>query len=233
MQNLRSQLSGFGWRRAAWSAVCLAAGLALIASPARAQRKRMRTPSPAELHGSKESVEKMYSFAEAHGLTFYLTPTNLDSAIKRGRLVRLDGGGNYGMKSDVGFSYATREAREFVIAFAPQYQAACGAQMLVTSAARPMSKQPRNANPHSVHPTGIAVDIRRPPAGPCLNWLRATLATLENRGLIEATEERHPVHIHIAVLVPPGSAVTLPQLTNTQLVVTRGPGAAPAATGGR
>ena len=38
------------------------------------------------------------------------------------------------------------------------------------------------------------------------------MAELEDKGIIEATEERHPVHLHIAVLVPPGENVVLPQL---------------------
>ena len=62
----------------------------------------------------------------------------------------------------------TRRARrkQFVLAFAPQYLAACGTPLMVTSAARPTSRQPRNSNPYSVHPTGIAVDLRRPPPVP-------------------------------------------------------------------
>jgi hypothetical protein len=156
----------------------------------------------------------MYDFAQANRLTFYLTPTNIDTAVARGRLVELDGGAAYELTKGVGFSYATREAKQFVTQFAPQYQYACGTPLTVTSAARPTSRQPRNANPHSVHPTGIAVDIRRPNAGPCLNWVRSALSDLEERGLIEATEERHPVHLHVAVLVAPGAPVRLPSLTN-------------------
>jgi hypothetical protein len=51
----------------------------------------------------------------------------------------------------------------------------------------------------SVHPTGMAVDLRRP-SGRCLTWLRRTLLAAERRGAIEATEERHPPHFHVAVL---------------------------------
>ena len=77
---------------------------------------------------------------------------------------------------------------------------------------------PHNANPHSVHPTGIAVDIRRPYPGPCLTWVRGALAQLEARGFVEATEEHHPVHIHLAVLRAPGARFTLPDLTNGVVV---------------
>src|SRR3954471_9866200 len=155
---------------------------ATIAPEARAQRG---SQEPAVLHGSKESVEKMYSFAVAHRMPFYLTPTNVDKAIADGRLVALTGDSTYELTRGVGFSYATREAKQFVLAFAPQYLAACGTPLMVTSAARPTSRQPRNSNPYSVHPTGIAIDLRRPPAGACQRWLRGALAELEDQGYVE------------------------------------------------
>jgi hypothetical protein len=196
---------------------------AAIAPEAQAQR---RPQEPAELHGSKESVEKMYSFAVSHRMPFYLTPTNVDKAIADGRLVALTGDSTYELTRGVGFSYATREAKQFVLAFAPQYLAACGVPLTVTSAARPMSRQPHNANPHSVHPTGIAVDIRRPPPGPCLTWVRGALADLEARGVIEATEEHHPVHLHVAVLMQPGARLALPNMVRT-VVARQAPVASP------
>jgi hypothetical protein len=198
----------------------LAAVAALIVAPAARSQRAAREPE--SLRGSKASVEKMYDFAQRNGFPFYLTPTTLDEAIAKGKLVPLTGDENYELTRGVGFSYATVEAREFITQFAPQYLAACGAPLTVTSAARPMSRQPRNANPHSVHPTGIAVDIRRPFPGPCLTWVRGALAELEARGFVEATEEHHPVHLHLAVLRAPGARFKLPDLTNG-VVVARQP----------
>jgi LysM repeat protein len=199
--------------RARRSAILLAAAAALLAIPPHADAQRAGR-QPEALRGSRESVEKMYDFAQRYRYPFYLTPSTLDDAIAKGRLVPLTGDENYELTRGVGFSYATTEARDFVMQFAPQYLAACGVPLTVTSAARPMSRQPRNANPHSVHPTGIAVDIRRPYPGPCLTWVRTALAQLEARGFVEATEEHHPVHLHIAVLRAPGARFTLPDLTN-------------------
>ena len=190
--------------------IVLAAALAGIAvNSADAQR---RPKEPESLHGSPASVEKMYEFAISHHLPFYLTQTNVDDAVANGRLVPLTGDSTYELTKGVGFAYSTREAKQFVLAFAPQYLTACGAPLNVSSAVRPTNKQPHNANPHSVHPTGIAVDIRRPFAGPCLDWVRGALAELERRGIVEATEEHHPVHLHVAVLVAPGTKVLLPNL---------------------
>ena len=207
----------------------IAAALVIGAPNAGAQR---RNKEPEDLHGSKASVERMYDFAVRHRYPFYLTPTNLDTAIAHGKLVALTGDSTYELTRGVGFSYATREAKQFITSFAPQYLAACGAPLTVTSAARPMSRQPHNANPHSVHPTGIAVDIRRPPAGPCLTWVRGALAELETKGIVEATEEHHPVHLHIAVLQPPGARFALPDLTHGVVVARVAPPQAVAASNG-
>jgi LysM repeat protein len=189
----------------------LAAALVLttLAHDAHAQR-RARARFPNELRGSRESVQKMWDFATMHGLAFYQTPRDIDKAVADGKLVPLDGDASYELTRSVGFSYATREAKQFVVSFAPQYLAACGTPLVVTSAARPTNRQPRNSNPYSVHPTGIAVDLRRPPAGPCQTWLRKALAELEEQGYIEATEERRPVHLHVAVLTEPGKIAALP-----------------------
>ena len=187
----------------------LVAALATAAQPADAQR---RGRLPDELRGSQESVQRMWDFAALHGLTFHKTPRDIDRAVAEGKLVSLDGDASYELTRTVGFSYATREAKQFVAAFAPQYLAACGTPLVVTSAARPTNRQPRNSNPYSVHPTGIAIDLRRPPAGPCQTWLRRALAELEQQGYVEATEERRPVHLHVAVLTQPGKIAVLPPL---------------------
>ncbi|MDB4881022.1 MAG: Peptidase [Gemmatimonadetes bacterium] len=208
--------------RVAYVTAAVATALLVLAASADGQR-RGREQRPEALRGSRASVEKMYGFAQRHRYPFYLTPTNVDAAVAKGRLVPLTGDSTYELTRGIGFSYATNEARQFIAAFAPQYLYACGTPLTVTSAARPMSRQPRNANPHSVHPTGIAVDLRRPPPGPCLTWVRNALAELERRGIIEATEERHPVHLHLAVLAAPGSRVALPSLTQGMVAAARVP----------
>jgi hypothetical protein len=192
----------------------VAAVAVMCAASATSAHAQRRPQFPAELRGSKASVQKMWDFAVDHGLTFYRTPSDIDQAVAAGKLVQLTGDSTYELSRGVGFSYATKEARQFVLYFAPQYFTACGTPLMVTSAARPTSRQPRNANPYSVHPTGIAIDIRRPPAGACQRWLRGALAQLEDQGFVEATEERHPVHVHVAVLTAPGTVASLPLLAN-------------------
>jgi hypothetical protein len=170
------------------TAVALAATLGALTQPAAAQ----------SLRGSHASVNLMYRRAVHGGLDFYETPTDVKRAVVRGELVALNGNANYEV-SRVRTPYVRPETRTFVLALARDYRRACGEQMVVTSATRPMSRKLVNSSSISVHPTGIAVDLRRP-EGRCLTWLRKTLLAAERRGTIEATEERHPPHFHVAVL---------------------------------
>lgn len=174
------------------------------------------TPSvaPAQsLRGSKATVEKMYWFAQSNRLQFHRTGESVRTAVNAGRLYELpEIGRGYELAGGVGWPYVTRETRQFLESFAPQVERACGAPLIVTSATRPSSRQPRNANARSVHPAGVALDFRRPYPGPCLEWMRKALLELERRGYIEAIEERFPVHFHVAVLTPPGRVRNAPTL---------------------
>lgn len=140
----------------------------------------------------------MYRSALQGGLDFYETPREVKRAIVRGELVPLRSTSTYRV-SNVRTPYVRPRTRSFVAGLARDYRRACGQRLVVTSATRPMSRKLVNSSALSVHPAGIAVDLRRP-SGRCLTWLRRTLLAAERRGVVEATEERHPPHFHVAVL---------------------------------
>jgi hypothetical protein len=153
------------------------------------------------LGGSRASVDRMHRHAVAARLRFYPTAKAVRGAARAGRLERLSGTGDYRLK-EVSLPYALPETRTFVERLSAQYRAACGSPLVVTSAVRPTAWMPPNGSDRSVHPSGMAVDLRRP-RGRCLAWLRRTLVSLERTGVIEATEERHPAHFHVAVYPRP------------------------------
>ena len=150
------------------------------------------------LRGSHASVNLMYRRAVRGGLDFYETPAEVRRAVVRGELVPLTGNANYTI-TRIGTPYVRRDTRAFVTELAADYRRACGTPLVVTSATRPMSRRLANGSSLSVHPTGMAVDLRKP-SGRCLTWLRRTLLANERRGVIEATEERRPPHFHVAVM---------------------------------
>jgi len=153
------------------------------------------------LGGSRRSVDRVHRHAVTRGLTFYASTRGVRSAARAGRMVRLTGTGNYRLHQ-VSLPYALPATRTFVERLASQYRRACGERLVVTSAVRPTAWAPENGSPRSVHPAGMAVDLRKP-RGRCLTWLRRTLLAVEGAGVIEATEERRPAHFHVAVYPAP------------------------------
>jgi hypothetical protein len=150
------------------------------------------------LRGSRASVDRVYFHAVNNGIRFYETSAQINDGVRTGRLVSLPGNANYRLHA-VSYPYALPEARTFIERLAGQYRSACGEQLVVTSATRPRSMRLANSVARTVHPTGMAIDLRRPANQRCLSWLRSTLTQLDAAGVIEATEERSPPHFHVAV----------------------------------
>jgi hypothetical protein len=165
----------------------LLAAAAVAARPADAQ----------SLRGSRESVDRMYQQAQREQLRFSETPKDVHAAAGSGALVQLTASDDVTLRR-VAFPYVTPATKAFVARLGRQHRAECGTPLMVTSAARPTTRQPANSVAQSVHPTGMAIDLRKP-SGRCLRWLRETLLELEDAGVIEATEERRPPHFHVAV----------------------------------
>ena len=149
------------------------------------------------LRGSAASVRRMHRYATSHSLPFHRNASAVSRAAAAGKLVRLRPNADLAIAS-ISHPYVRPTADLFVRRLATQYRDACGQKLVVTGATRPLSVRLANSSPRSVHPTGIALDLRRP-AGKCLTWLRRTLLQLERNGVIEATEERRPPHFHVVV----------------------------------
>lgn len=150
------------------------------------------------LRGSRRSVNRQQAVAREHDFTRIRSTTQLKKFVNMGLLVRISGNHDYSVQG-VSFPYARSAVRVFVERLARQYHSATGERLVVTSLTRPLSRQPRNASRHSVHPTGMALDLRRSHNRSARKWLERTLLTLEGRGVIEATYERRPPHYHVAV----------------------------------
>jgi nucleoid-associated protein YgaU len=150
------------------------------------------------LRGSAASMDEQNDQAKRHDFTFVREASQLRRFAEAGLLVPVAGNVNYRLK-DVSFPYARPAVRLFIERLSKQYRQACGEQLVITSLTRPLANQPRNASPRSVHPTGMALDVRRPSAPTCRGWLESTLLYLEEQSVIEATRERAPPHYHVAV----------------------------------
>ncbi|TVP42193.1 MAG: LysM peptidoglycan-binding domain-containing protein [Gemmatimonadales bacterium] len=154
------------------------------------------------LRGGTESLDRQNHQAQAHNFTYLATPADVRRLVEQGHLVPVIPNRDFDLHN-VSFPYARPEVRLFIERLASQYHGACGEKLVVTSLTRPQSNQPWNASSRSVHPTGMALDLRRSQRAACRNWLESTLLSLEGQGLLEAIYERNPPHYHVAVYPRP------------------------------
>jgi LysM repeat protein len=150
------------------------------------------------LKGSRQSVARQYQLAVSYDYTFLQTPTAVRNFIQEGYLVEVKPGPTVELAA-VSYPYARPEVKLFVERFSEQYVAACGEKLTVTSLTRPINLQPANASETSVHPTGMAVDLRVPRVAKCRSWLESTLLSLESTGVLDVTREYYPPHFHVAI----------------------------------
>jgi hypothetical protein len=186
-----------------------------------------------ELRGSPESMARQHAVAVASELSFVGTLEDMELLAEEGALVPIYGGPHYEVMDWV-FPYAIPEVRTFVERLAFEYREACGETMVVTSLTRPFSEQPRNAHQLSVHPAGMAVDLRIPQTPDCRAFLDTRLVEMEEAGLLDATHERSPPHFHVAVFAEPYAqwVAAQPPLPDVAPGRERAPGPLPDDAGG-
>lgn len=157
----------------------------------------------ASLTPSRSGLMRQVRQARSHGFTHLQDDQQVRDFVSRGFLVHLPGNADYEVKSTVRFPYARPSVKLFVERLANQYRQACGEKLVVTSLTRPRNRQPRNSSRLSVHPTGMAMDLRVSWRRSCQSWLERALLSLEGTGVLEAARERHPPHYHVVLFPDP------------------------------
>lgn len=188
-------------------------------------RPGARPAAAQSLRGGRASLDRQNAQARAHDFTYLQTPEQVARFVEAGYLVPVVANADFDVHN-VSFPYARPEVRLFIERLASQYRSACGEKLVVTSLTRPRSNQPANASTRSVHPTGMAIDLRRPANDRCRQWLERTLLSLEGQGVLEAIYERNPPHYHLAVYPNPYIAHVEHQTGQTRLaerIRTEGP----------
>lgn len=150
------------------------------------------------LMGSAASMEKQYQLARSYGFNFINAASEVQRNVNSRQLVRVNPD-RYMDLHAVSYPYAVSETKLFLGRLSAQYYSACGEKLVVTSLLRPRNRQPANASVRSVHPTGMAVDLRIPAKQKCRSWLENTLVSLEKERVLDVTRERYPPHYHVAV----------------------------------
>jgi len=176
----------------------------------------------ASLTPSRPGLLRQVRAARDHGFAYAQHDADVRAMLDRGALVRITGDANHVVKWGVSQPYARPEVKLFVERLSAQYRGACGKRLVVTSLVRPKNRQPRNASALSVHPTGMAMDLRVSEYASCRRWLERALVGLESRGVLEAARERYPPHYHV-VLFPDQYLDYVAQKTGTQVAAHRSP----------
>src|SRR5262245_10009873 len=151
-----------------------------------------------DLGGSRASLRRANRVAKRNEYRFLRTAAEVREWVRAERLVTIRSTENY-VLDEVSFPYTRPAVKLFLDRFAAQYRAATGQRLVVTSLTRPLSHQPENASALSVHPAGMAVDLRIPRGSNQRRWIERTLLSLEDRAVLDVTRERHPAHYHVAV----------------------------------
>lgn len=168
----------------------IAVGTLLLASAGRAPAQTLK--------GSRVAMERQHEVARTQDFTFLRDAAQIRKFVSLGLLERVPGSRDYELDG-VSFPYARPALKTFITRLSRQYRLACGEKLVLTSLTRPLSEQPYNASDLSVHPTGIAMDLRVSDRGACQRWLQRTLLALEENGVLDATRERRPPHFHVAL----------------------------------
>jgi len=153
------------------------------------------------LRGSRAAVDRAFHTAKRRELPFVRSRREIERRAAEGDYVRLSATRNVRLRG-VTTPYVRPLTRSFLGTFAARYQRSCGGPLVVTSAMRPTSIRLANSTVKSVHPTGMALDLRAP-GGSCRGWMRRELLAYERRGVVDATEERYPAHFHVVVYRAP------------------------------
>lgn len=174
------------------------------------------------LKGSPASIEKQYRTALAYGYSFVNTARSVQDYVNPSQLVRVSPGRHLELHG-VSYPYAVPGAKQFLTRLSEQYHNSCGEKLTVTSLLRPRDRQPGNSVAHSVHPAGMAIDLRIPRTQKCRSWLENTLLSLEKQHVVDVTRERYPPHYHVAVFAKaPDTRVAANSGTGQGYVVRRG-----------
>src|SRR5690606_14643149 len=134
-----------------YTAAVLCCAAATLTAPSQAQT----------LLGSRATMERQNLAAVNYGYSFLQSAGDVHKHVEQGHLVRISPDRNMDLHL-VSFPFARPQVKLFLDRLSAQYYAACGEKLTVTSLTRPINQQPANASQASVHPTGMAVDLRIP-----------------------------------------------------------------------
>ena len=149
--------------------------------------------------GCQTTSEQQHHYAQKMQLPLMTTEAQYKERIASGYYVPFEGPYLHILAKR---PYALPSTVAFINEMAKEYQTTGCGKLIVRGALRLTTERPPNGSIHSVHPAGMAVDIRTnhiPPV--CAEWLRTYLKQKEALGEVDGTHELKPEHLHVVVPV--------------------------------
>ena len=157
--------------------------------------------------GELTSSPQQYEYASRRQLAYMASEEEYQARIKSGYFELLE---SPFLKVLANRPHVLPSTAKFVYRLAADYYAfGCG-QLVVTGAGRLSTQRPSNGSIYSVHPFGMAVDVRTKfiPIE-CADWLRSYVSGKEALQEVDATQEHRPEHLHVVVLIPEPAPILL------------------------
>ncbi len=144
------------------------------------------------------SAQQRYS-ALLWQLPMTVTSADYAALVKNGTFVCLEDGPYLEVIAE--WKCVRPETAQFVQTMARDYTAAACGRLVVTEAGRLTKVKRRGSSPDTVHPFGMAVDIRLVRIEPrCADWIRTYVLEKEALKLIDGTEHfGTQLHMHLVV----------------------------------
>ena len=160
--------------------------------------------------GEVSSSEQQFRYAAEKQVPFMTSEADYQMRIASGYFVRLE---NPFMDVQARRPYVLPSTVAFVVELATEYYAAGCGRLVVRDALRITNEQPSNGSNYSVHPAGMAVDLRVRDIGEaCESWMNNYLLEKEAEGRVDATREYWKMvrgqkvpnpHFHLVVPLEP------------------------------
>lgn len=156
--------------------------------------------------GELSSSERQYMYATANDYQFMRSDSQYRQAIAEGYLVRLQ---HPDLVVAARRPYVLPSTAAFIYEIAEAFRGAGCSGLRVNDATRLLSERPSNGSVHSVHPAGMALDLRVINLDVrCYQVLSELLHDAEAALRTDTTRENRPPHFHIVVLPAPPETTT-------------------------
>jgi Family of unknown function (DUF5715) len=148
--------------------------------------------------GELSTSERQLAYAVARGIQLMHTEADYQNAVRSGQLVRLN---HPNLEVGARRPYALPTTVRFISEVAEQFVTAGCGRLRINDAVRLTSERPQNGSPDSVHPAGMALDLRVINLSEqCYAVLFELLHAAERDRRADVTREWAPEHFHVVVI---------------------------------